>query len=148
MMQDGNETTTTQERPARPGSGVGYKNPPVETRFKPGKSGCRRGRPRGSRGRKQIVQEIAAETHVVIEDGKRRRRTTLDLVLLSLRNSAAQGNVSAFRVCHELLQRYAPQQATERPSGRIILPEVLTVEEWEERMKLERERERKAKPSK
>lgn len=101
----------------------------IRTRFQPDRSGNRKGRPKGARGRKQIVRGIALETHTLVEEGRRRTRTTLELVLLSLRNRALSGNVRAFRAAHELLQRYAPQQATKR-GGFLIVPEPMNLEEW------------------
>lgn len=103
--------------------------PDLRTRFQPGRSGNRKGRPKGARGRKQIVEEIAGETHKFMEDGKHRKRTTLELVLLSLRNRSVGGNVRAFRAIHDLLQRYAPQQPV-KTGGFLIVREPLTPEEW------------------
>lgn len=142
MMQNRNETTPAQGRPVNAGSG-GYKNPPKEHRFKPGRSGNARGRPRNSKGCKQIVQEIAAETHIVTENGENRRRTTLELVLASIRNSATMGNVPATRLYNELRQRYAPQETADAPTGRVIVPEIMPRDEWEgymERNRAERAR--------
>ena len=65
---------------------VGYGKPPTRRRFK--KSGNSKGRPKGSKNRKTIVKAVANEMHTVAENGKHRRRSTLDLVLLSLRNLA------------------------------------------------------------
>jgi len=109
---------------------VGYGKPPKHTRFKPGQSGNRKGRPRGARGRAQIVQAIAEETHLVTENGVRQRRSTLELVLLSLRNRSLTGSVKAFRAVHELLQRYGPQEA-QQAGGVLIVPEPLPPGEWE-----------------
>jgi hypothetical protein len=109
--------------------GVSGDRPDFRTRFQPGQSGHRQGRPKGARGRKQIVEEIAGETHVVNDGGKRRRRTTHELVLLSLRNRSVDGNVRAFRAIHQLLQRYAPQQHV-KSGAYLIVPERLTPEEW------------------
>ena len=63
-------------------SPVGYGKPPKHGRFKPGQSGNKRGRPRGSKNRKTILMQIANETHRVIENGRPRDRKTLDLMLL------------------------------------------------------------------
>ena len=130
-----NRRSKESERSAEPDDApaanrMGYGNPPHYTRFRPGQSGNPRGRPRGAKGRKQIVAEIANEMHWVVEDGKRRRRTTLELIFLKLRNLAAQGNVAAFRAYHTLLARYSPQ-GTQARGGYMIVPEVLTIEEWE-----------------
>jgi hypothetical protein len=126
---DGSSRSAEPEgAPAAPRAG--YRNPPLETRFRPGQSGNPRGRPRGAEGRKQIVRKIANEMHAVVEDGKPRSRSTLELVLLQLRNLAAQGNVQAFRACNNLLERYSPQE-TERRRGYMIVPKAAaSPEEW------------------
>jgi hypothetical protein len=111
----------------------GYGNPPRHGRFKRGQSGNPRGRPRGAKGHKQTIAKIANEMHGVVEDGNRRRRSMLELIVLQLRNLAAQGNVSAFRAYHTLLARYSPQ-ATETCRGYMIVPEVPTIEEWQRQM--------------
>ena len=69
--------------------------------------------------------------HSVVEDGKRRSRSTLELILLQLRNLAAQGNVQAFRAYKDLVAKYSPQK-TERRLGYMVVPEAFaTPEEWE-----------------
>jgi Family of unknown function (DUF5681) len=113
-------------------NGVGYANPPVKTRFRPGQSGNPRGRPKGAKGRKQIVAKIANEMHRVGKDGNDRRRSTLELILLQLRNLAVQGNIQAFQAYHNLLAKYAPQE-TKTQAGYLIVPEQLsTIEELEQ----------------
>lgn len=111
-------------------SEVGYGKPPRHGRFQPGRSGNPKGRPPGARGRAKIVATIAGETHAVTENGVRQRRSTLELVLLSLRNRAVTGNVKAFRAVHELLQRYGPQEP-QQAGGVLVVPERLTPEEWQ-----------------
>jgi hypothetical protein len=59
----------------------GYGNPPRHGRFKRGQSRNPRGRPRGAKGHKQTVAEIANEMHWIVEDGNRRRRSTLELIV-------------------------------------------------------------------
>ena len=116
--------TNLQESEARP---VGYHNPPEATRFKPGQSGNRRGRPRGAKNHKTIVTKVAMETHTVTEKGKRRRRTNLELVLIALRNLAIEGNVSAFRAYQAYLAKFGPQRGIVR--GMLLVPPELTEEE-------------------
>lgn len=118
--------------PADAKGGVGHGRPPEHRQFKPGQSGNLKGRPRGARGRAKIIEEIACETHVGLENGKRQRRSTLELVLLSLRNRSFDGNVQAFRAVHQFLQRYGLQEP-QRAGGFLVVGERLTVEEWERR---------------
>ena len=109
-------------------STVGYGKPPMKRRFKSGESGNRRGRPRGSKNHKTIVKEIMNEMHAVTEDGQRRRRSTIELVLLALRNRAVEGNVRAFRAYKKFLAKYEPQD-THSDRGYLVVPATLTPEE-------------------
>ena len=107
---------------------VGYGKPPTRRRFK--KSGNSKGRPKGSKNRKTIVKAVANEMHTLIEDGKRRRRSTLDLVLLRLRNmTLEEGNDRAFEELHRLIKAYQPQ-ATNDDAGCLVVPAEMTQEEW------------------
>ncbi len=106
---------------------VGYRKPPMERRFK--KSGNSKGRPTGSKNRKTIVKEVANEMHSVIENGKRRKLSTLSLVLFSLRNMALEGKkVQAFKEFHRLNKVYQPQATTD--VGYLVVPAEMTPEEW------------------
>ncbi len=106
---------------------VGYRKPPTRRRFK--KSGNSKGRPKGSRNRKTIVKEVANEMHSVTENGKRRKLSTLALVLLSLRNMAlGDKNVRAFEEFHRLTKAHQPQATTD--VGYLVVPAEMTQEEW------------------
>ena len=106
---------------------VGYRKPPTRRRFK--KSGNSKGRPKGSKNRKTIVKAVANEMHTVIENGKRRRRSTLDLVLLRLRNMVLEDkNDRAFEEFHRLTKAYQPQEAGSG-LGYIVMSERHTFEE-------------------
>ncbi len=87
---------------------VGKGKPPMITRFKSGRSGNPKGRSKGSKSRKAILRAIMNETHTVTEDGRRRRRSTIELMLIALRNLAAEGNVRAFREYTKFMTRYEP----------------------------------------
>jgi hypothetical protein len=106
---------------------VGYRKPPMERRFK--KSRNSKGRPKGSKNRKTIVKEVANEMHSVIENGKRRKLSTLKLVLFSLRNMALEDKkVQAFEEFHRLNKVYQPQATTD--VGYLVVPAEMTPEEW------------------
>ena len=107
---------------------VGYGKPPTRRRFK--KSGNSKGRPKGSKNRKTIVKAVANEMHSVLENGKHRRLSTLDLVLLRLRNMALEeGNDRAFEEFHRLTKAYQPQEAGDS-LGCLVVPAEMTQEEW------------------
>ena len=120
---------------------VGYGKPPKETRFKCGQSGNPRGRPRGSKDRKAIIKEIANERHTVKENGEPRRLTTLELVMLTLRNKAAEGDIRAIRSYEAYRAKYAPDEND--GTGYLVVPAAKSQEEWiKEQMELNKTRER------
>ena len=49
--------------------------------------------------------------HTITEDGQQQRRSTLELVLLALRNRALEGHVPAVRACVKYLMQFEPQES-------------------------------------
>ena len=115
---------------------VGRNSPPVEHQFKPGQSGNPRGRPRGSRNVKTIVQEFARERHKVKEGGRRRSVTTIELLLRLLVGMSLNGDVRASKLLDRLRDQYDPN--TEE-LGYIVVPEGLPAEDWIRREKIRNE---------
>jgi Family of unknown function (DUF5681) len=108
---------------------VGYGNPPKEYRFKTGQSGNPRGRKKHARSRKAIVSMVANELHGASIEGMPDKISTLELVLLTLRDKAMKGNVSAFRSVQKLLDQYGPDE-TEQSYGVLLVPTPLSEREW------------------
>ena len=107
---------------------VGYGRPPIQRRFK--ESGNLQGRPNGAKNRETIVKTVANEVHTIIEDGKRTRRSTLELVIIRLRNKALEGkNLQAYDVLHRLLEMHDPQQIGP-DAGYAIMPASMSVQDW------------------
>src|SRR5438552_9846043 len=76
-------------------SGVGYGKPPAATRFKPGKSGNPKGRPKGSAN---LATDLSAELgeQITVREGGRPRRISKQRALIkSLMAKALQGDVRA-----------------------------------------------------
>ena len=82
---------------------VGYAKPPAETRFKPGRSGNPRGRPKGSRNKppqveKQSLQDIVtseASRLVKVNEGDKQISITIaTAVVRSIAVNAAKGQAS------------------------------------------------------
>ena len=74
---------------------VGYAKPPKVTRFKKGKSGNPKGRPKGSPNVGTAILKAFNEKVVINENGKRRTITKLDASAKQLANKAAQGDLRA-----------------------------------------------------
>ncbi len=107
----------------------GYRKPPKATRFKKGQSGNGKGRPKGAKGHKAIVQEIANELHDVGIEGLPSRLSTLELVLVTLRNRAMASDLTASRFVDDVLSRYGNREI-DKQGGYMISPEAIPVKDW------------------
>lgn len=74
---------------------VGYRKPPKATRFRKGKSGNPKGRPKGSPNVLTAIDRAIHEKVAINENGKRREISKLDAAAKQLANKAAQGDQRA-----------------------------------------------------
>ena len=85
---------------------VGYGRPPAATRFRPGRSGNPRGRPKGDRTLARIVAAALGERVAVNENGRRRRITKLEAAVKQLVNRAAGGDARVTQLLLALVQSH------------------------------------------
>lgn len=81
--------------PALPEYGVGYKKPPLHTRFRPGQSGNPKGRPKRSRELAAMIDDVLNAKVKVTENGRTRWISKLELCLTQIANSGAAGDLKA-----------------------------------------------------
>lgn len=124
----------TEESGATPDPSTAKKKPPRGRRFKKGESGNPFGRPSGARDRAKILATVASEEHVVGEGRKKRRLTTLELMLLRLRQHALGGKVRAVRLYHHYLQRYGSQEPLGEGGYIVLLDQVTDSEAYRRRV--------------
>lgn len=74
---------------------VGYKRPPLATRFKAGKSGNKKGRPKGSKNFATVIQDELRVRISIVENGRRRKITKREAIAKQLVNRAAAGDLKA-----------------------------------------------------
>jgi hypothetical protein len=84
---------------------VGYKRPPREHQFPKGRSGNPKGRPKGALNIKTTLTAALQERVPVTENGRRTRKTKLDLWLIGLVNRAIKGDARAGMMVFTLLGR-------------------------------------------
>ena len=111
------EDGSGETRPGAANDRVGYRQPPVGTRFRPGQSGNPRGRPKGARNLTTIVAAALSERVAVNENGRRRRISKLDAAVKQLVNRAASGEMRATQLLLALVQANEarpPQQDADR----------------------------------
>lgn len=84
---------------------VGYGNPPVEHRFKPGQSGNPNGRPKGRRNNKSILQEVAGKRLTVTENGRRRKKPLIEIGYARLGERVAKGDLKALAFMLKEMER-------------------------------------------
>ena len=82
-------------KPAKSTAGTGYGRPPEHARFKPGKSGNPKGRPKQSKNLKSIIQQALTSTVTVRENGRLRSVSKIEGVVLSQLERALKGNEKA-----------------------------------------------------
>jgi hypothetical protein len=83
---------------------VGYCRPPRATRFRPGKSGNPRGRPRKPKPVQALLATELRRRVVIRENGREQRIPKLELVMKRLVNDAIQGNYPAVRLLIDLIK--------------------------------------------
>ena len=85
---------------------IGYRRPPVASRFPKGTSGNPRGRPRGSKNRTGIpYDEVLGQMVTIREDGAERQVTAAEAILLQMTKEGLEGNGAAGRQVLRLIDR-------------------------------------------
>jgi hypothetical protein len=74
---------------------VGYGRPPVHSRFKPGQSGNPKGRRKGQRNVRTVVDGELSQRIKVREGNRTRSLTKLDAFVVTLVNAALKGDAKA-----------------------------------------------------
>jgi hypothetical protein len=100
------------ERPKKPSSHrtasylIGYGKPPLQSRFKAGRSGNAGGRPKGSKNLKTLVKEAMTASISIQEGAKTRKVSRLEGVLLRQLQKALTGSdraaVAVFKIAMQL----------------------------------------------
>jgi len=83
------------ERGDKPPYEVGYGKPPRETRFRPGRSGNPKGRPKRAKNFATAFEQELLSTVPIVENGRRRLVSKREVVVKQLVNKAVAGDLKA-----------------------------------------------------
>ena len=121
MMDDSRDDKDPVEE--APDYSVGYGKPPVHSRFKKGRSGNLKGRPKGERNRTTILNSILNERVVVTDNGVRKRITKQEAVYKQLVNKAASGDHRAAQLLLSEMREIEGRIGS-TPTGHEIVEEI------------------------
>jgi hypothetical protein len=104
-------TTKNAKRKSRPKArirveadeDIGYGKPPRAYQFKPGQSGHKAGRPKGSKNEETMLSDILKKKVRINENGKVRKITVLEAILRKVAEDCLRGNIKSVGF---LLNRY------------------------------------------
>ncbi len=95
----------------KPGDGdydVGFGKPPKSGQFRPGKSGNKKGRPKGAKNFKTDLKDVLGETIPVTMNGKTKRITKQKAMLLTTVAKAVKGDIKATNTVISMVQKLLP----------------------------------------
>src|ERR1700674_3590437 len=101
---------------------VGFGTPPLDTRFKKGKSGNPKGRAKGSEDFARLLEKTLRQRVTANVDGRRQSMTMLKAIITQLVTRAASGDQRKMKLLFELLKD-SDQKALSNPIQIVYLNE-------------------------
>ena len=89
---------------------VGYGKPPKKSQFQPGESGNPKGRPKGAKNIKTVVEQEAYSTVTIKEGGKTSKVTKLEALAKSTMANGIKGDPKAASIAWGLLKQFLPHE--------------------------------------
>ena len=100
---------------------VGYGRPPEHTRFKPGQSGNKHGRPKGRPNLRTVFDDALNAKVIVNEGGRRRTVTRMQAIALQTINNAMKGDPRALTAILQMVKAAGMNEDEQKE----VLPEDL-----------------------
>ncbi len=114
---------------------VGYKKPPKRTRFKRGRSGNPKGRPKGAKNLRTELAEELQERVLIREGGKPRRVSKQRAMLKRLAEKALQGDTRAASLIVNMVARFLVQTEDDEPSATLAADDLAILANFEARVR-------------
>jgi hypothetical protein len=112
---------------------VGYRRPPAHTRFKPGRSGNPKGRPKGARGLNTLARELLTARVPVRTGSGEKRMHRIEAVLHKTFELALKGNPRALSQVLSLYASAVPETAVADlplPAEELTMTDLAILEEF------------------
>ena len=123
---------------------VGYGKPPTGNRFKKGRSGNPKGRPRGTRNFKTDLREELAEPVNVREGGRERTVSSQRAAVKQLRAKALKGDQRALERWLLLAERYDLEDTADETEQELAGADRMIIARFKDRVLQEHEAEKAA----
>jgi hypothetical protein len=101
---------------------VGYASPPISTRFRKGRSGNPKGRPKGRRNFETLLIEALSERITINENGQRKRVTKAEAGAKQVANKVASGDAKLMLKLAQLLAEKRDLIRDEKGPIKLSLP--------------------------
>lgn len=103
---------------------VGYRKPPREHQFRPGESGNKKGRKKGSKNIATILQELLNQKISVTKNGAIRKIPFIEGIVLRIMDDALKGNI---KTAAWLIDRYKEIQTNDSASSFALADDDLAI---------------------
>ena len=102
---------------------VGYGKPPAEHRFKPGRSGNPKGRPKGAKDFSTLLKDALEEMITVNDKGRPVRKSKKEVMVTVLVNKALKGDIRAWMELVKMSREAGLDQAVAEPDASPLQPD-------------------------
>ena len=114
---------------------IGYRRPPKRTQFRKGQSGNPKGRMRGRRNLKTVLAEQLGRTLKANLDGRPRKITQVEAIVLSMVTSAIKGDARARDAVLRMIQVLGLHDQQEHEARPVSADEQQLLDIYSERIK-------------
>lgn len=98
---------------------IGYRRPPTKTQFKKGDSGNPKGRPKGSKNVRTVLEQELAKPITITENGRKKTVPRLDAIVKRMVTEALQGDQKSRNTIFRMLDHAAPETVAETVAERV-----------------------------
>jgi hypothetical protein len=102
---------------------VGYGRPPRHSRFKPGQSGNPKGRPKGSKSLKTLLEQALSSSVTITENGFPKKIALQELLFKAMVGKAVKGDIRATAVLVKLMEQFG----LSKPDGEQNTPLIVEI---------------------